>query len=208
MFDLEGVQLAKITGIENVVGSNANDTLTGNGVANDLRGGAGNDTINGGGGDDILVGGAGQDTIVGGTGRDRILGDHIADAAAADTLTGGADADTFVFVKAAHSGKSTSTVFGIQPASVTDKITDFDTTGTDHDFIDVATLLDLQSNVAGTTAQQAISQGYLYFVQSGDSTKVMFDANGGSHGDGANNYVIAELAGVAPADLRADHFYV
>ena len=89
-----------------------------------------------------------------------------------------------------------------------DRITDFDTTGTDHDFIEVAALLDLHSTFTGTTAQQAISQGYLYFVQSGTSTKVMFDANGGTHGDTVNNFAIVELDNIAPADLRADHFFV
>ena len=209
MFDLEGVQLAKITGVENVVGSNASDTLTGNVVANDLRGGTGNDIINGGGGDDTLLGGNGQDTIVGGSGRDRIIGDELAGAASRDTLTGGADADTFVFVKAGQPAAD-----GIDPigtakiVSIADRITDFDTAGDDHDFIEVAALLDLQSTFTGTTAQQAISQGYLYFVQSGDATKVMFDTNGGSHGDAANNFVVVELAGLTPADLRADHFIV
>ena len=75
------------------------------------------------------------------------------------------------------------------------------------DFIEVAALLD-QSTFAGTTAQLAISQGYLYFVQSGTSTKVMFDVNGGTHGDAANNFAIVELDNIAPADLRADHLLV
>jgi len=209
MLDLQGVQLAKITGVENVVGSNANDTLTGNGVANDLRGGLGNDTINGGGGDDLLIGGAGQDTIVGGTGRDRILGDHINDTASADTLTGGADADTFVFMRATQPA-ATIGLIGTKTVATADKITDFDTSGADHDFIDVSTLLDLQSTFTGTTAQQAIDQGYIYFLQNGSATKLMFDANGGTHGDAANNFVVAELANIAPADLnnRPDLFIV
>ena len=41
--------------IENAVGGSADDTLTGNAIANMLTGGAGDDTIKGGGGDDIAV---------------------------------------------------------------------------------------------------------------------------------------------------------
>jgi Ca2+-binding RTX toxin-like protein len=207
MFDLDGVQLAKITGVENIVGSNASDTLTGNGVANDIRGGAGNDTINGGGGNDTLLGGNGQDTIVGGSGRDRIIGDELTGAASRDTLTGGADADTFVFIKPGQQATDFGMIGTVRTVSIMDRITDFDTDGTDHDFIEVAALLD-QSTFAGTTAQQAISQGYLYFVQSGTSTKVMFDVNGGTHGDTANNFAVVELDNIAPADLRPDHFFI
>ena len=59
-----------LTGIENVTGSNYNDTLTGDGNDNTLSGGAGNDTLVGGAGNDALIGGAGNDTLVGGTGID------------------------------------------------------------------------------------------------------------------------------------------
>ncbi|MFB9224975.1 hypothetical protein [Paracoccus cavernae] len=51
----------RLLNIENVQGSNFNDRLTGNGVANTLIGGAGNDVLNGGGGNDVLDGGAGFD---------------------------------------------------------------------------------------------------------------------------------------------------
>jgi Ca2+-binding RTX toxin-like protein len=48
--------------IENVVGSNFADTLTGNGLANQLSGGLGNDTFIGTFGDDTLKGGDDNDT--------------------------------------------------------------------------------------------------------------------------------------------------
>lgn len=51
-------------GIENLEGSNLNDTLTGNASANVLTGLAGNDTLNGGAGADTLIGGDGNDTYV------------------------------------------------------------------------------------------------------------------------------------------------
>ncbi len=59
-----------ISGVENLVGSAFDDTLTGNAGANRLDGGAGNDTLNGGDGDDLLHGGLGNNTLIGGTGND------------------------------------------------------------------------------------------------------------------------------------------
>jgi Ca2+-binding RTX toxin-like protein len=56
--------------IENAVGSNFGDTLTGNAGANELYGAAGNDTLNGLGGNDVLNGGLGNDTLNGGLGID------------------------------------------------------------------------------------------------------------------------------------------
>ena len=56
--------------IENLLGSQYNDTLTGSTFANILNGGAGNDILNGGAGNDTLIGGAGKDALTGGTGAD------------------------------------------------------------------------------------------------------------------------------------------
>ena len=63
-----------LTGIENVLGSDQGDILTGNGGANALSGFAGADTLHGGGGDDVLDGGAGDDTLDGGAGNDTMSG--------------------------------------------------------------------------------------------------------------------------------------
>lgn len=56
--------------IENLIGSNFNDTLEGDKGNNKLEGLAGSDTIKGDNGDDILIGGAGADSLDGGTGID------------------------------------------------------------------------------------------------------------------------------------------
>ena len=64
-----------VRGIENVIGSGADDSLTGSMHANMLMGGVGVDDIDGG---------MGNDTIVGGMGND-------------DSLAGGGGADTFIF---------------------------------------------------------------------------------------------------------------
>ena len=53
-----------LSGIENLTGSNFNDTLSGNTSANAIDGGTGNDRIDGGGGSDTLTGGAGADNFV------------------------------------------------------------------------------------------------------------------------------------------------
>ena len=57
--------------IENLTGSDHNDTLTGDDDPNTLSGGAGNDTLNGNAGSDNLNGGTGDDTLNGGGGTDK-----------------------------------------------------------------------------------------------------------------------------------------
>ncbi|MFS2067299.1 retention module-containing protein [Pseudomonas sp. CT11-2] len=59
-----------LTGIENLAGSNFNDSLTGDNNGNIINGGLGNDVLNGGGGDDFLIGGLGDNTLTGGSGAD------------------------------------------------------------------------------------------------------------------------------------------
>ena len=58
-----GGDVATISGIEWVLGTDGNDTLSGDANFNFLDGGAGNDTIDGGGGVDFLAGGGGADTF-------------------------------------------------------------------------------------------------------------------------------------------------
>lgn len=71
----------KLLGIENLIGSDFNDTLTGNTGDNVLSGGLGNDSLSGGLGRDSLLGGDGDDsliidnldtTVIGGVGLDRV----------------------------------------------------------------------------------------------------------------------------------------
>jgi Ca2+-binding RTX toxin-like protein len=82
---------------ENVVGSEFNDTITGNNGNNILIGLGGNDTLSGGDnpdklygddGNDTLYGGNNEDTLVGGAGNDILYGDD-----GYDTLMGGGGAD-------------------------------------------------------------------------------------------------------------------
>jgi Ca2+-binding RTX toxin-like protein len=61
------------SGVENVIGGSANDSLIGaDNVANVLTGGNGNDYLEGRSGDDTLIGGVGADKLVGGDGSDTV----------------------------------------------------------------------------------------------------------------------------------------
>jgi len=86
-----------ITGFVNIIGSDSNDRLSGNGVANRIDGRDGDDEISGGAGDDVLIGGAGADTINGESDADTLtggLGDDALDGGeGADTLIGGDGGD-------------------------------------------------------------------------------------------------------------------
>ncbi|MEW6567040.1 MAG: calcium-binding protein [Chloroflexota bacterium] len=70
--------------VEDAIGGDGDDQLTGSSAANTLSGGAGADTLAGGLGDDRLFGGDGDDILDGGDGADTLSGE-----AGADTLTGG-----------------------------------------------------------------------------------------------------------------------
>ena len=72
-------QIAEGTVIENAIGGDGNDTITGNSADNQLQGGRNRDSLIGGGGNDSLMG----------CGADRGLG-------TVDQLTGGAGSDLFV----------------------------------------------------------------------------------------------------------------
>jgi Ca2+-binding RTX toxin-like protein len=68
-----------LVGIENLIGSNQGDILTGDGGINLLAGLGGADTIHGGGGNDTLDGGADNDTLDGGLGDDSYTVDSSGD---------------------------------------------------------------------------------------------------------------------------------
>ncbi len=194
-------------------GGNGNDVLHGNADNDRLQGGANDDELFGDSGNDILLGGSGHDTIVGGRGSDE--------------LTGGTDSDVFIFTQTetAQVPFTINGQVGSLKVSVFDRITDFDTAGTDHDFIDVSALLDNETSFslpnftgsAAVAASRAINDGYIYFVQHGTAgepgfgTKVMIDVNGtvngGSHSTLAN-VAIADLDGVAANQLNPSQFIV
>jgi Ca2+-binding RTX toxin-like protein len=92
-----GAGVDTLINIENLTGSNFNDTLTGNTLANILNGGAGNDALTGGAGNDSLIGAVGNDTLNGGAGNDSMDGG----AAGTDTASYQAGATAGVSVNLA-----------------------------------------------------------------------------------------------------------
>ncbi|TNE67306.1 MAG: matrixin family metalloprotease [Alphaproteobacteria bacterium] len=74
--------------VENVIGTDYDDSLIGNRFVNNLAGGGGNDTLIAGYGYDYLSGGDGDDSLMGGYGVDTLVG-----GAGADTLNGEQDND-------------------------------------------------------------------------------------------------------------------
>ena len=87
--DITATGVDVFTSIENIIGSQGDDTIIFNGGVNVLDGQAGNDTISAGAGNDSLLGGEGNDALNGEAGNDTLNGD-----AGSDTLTGGAGNDT------------------------------------------------------------------------------------------------------------------
>ncbi|HEX8215895.1 MAG TPA: hypothetical protein VF577_00395, partial [Allosphingosinicella sp.] len=81
---------AKITDVENLIGSNYNDKLVGNALDNRLVGGLGKDTLIGNAGNDRLDGGEGNDRLEGGDGNDRLEGGD-----GSDVMIGGTGNDIY-----------------------------------------------------------------------------------------------------------------
>jgi Ca2+-binding RTX toxin-like protein len=86
--------------LEDLSGSNFQDTLIGDGQVNILRGAGGNDLLIGGAGNDILDGSLGNDVVNGGAGADRLIGglgnDRLDGGLDSDLLTGGQGRDVLV----------------------------------------------------------------------------------------------------------------
>ena len=88
-----GAGIDTLSSIEGVIGSNLDDTLTGDAGNNVLGGLDGDDLLNGGAGDDILVGGDGNDTA---SYADAASAVTVSLAIAAAQNTGGAGTDTLI----------------------------------------------------------------------------------------------------------------
>jgi Ca2+-binding RTX toxin-like protein len=83
-----------LVSIENIIGSQFNDQLTGDDNANSIWGRAGDDNISGLGGDDRLYGEAGNDVILAGDGNDYIVG-----GTGGDYIDGGNGIDTSSYLE-------------------------------------------------------------------------------------------------------------
>ncbi|MEI7970457.1 MAG: hypothetical protein WCJ69_15845 [Betaproteobacteria bacterium] len=99
-----------LTGIQNLTGSDQDDTLTGDAEVNVLRGGGGNDTLEGGAGADILDGGlSGRDTAsYANAGASGV----VASLAAPATNTGQAAGDTYLNIENLSGSEGADTLTG------------------------------------------------------------------------------------------------
>jgi serralysin len=90
-----------LANLENVFGSDSNETIRGSTGANRLEAGGGNDSVFGGQGNDQVLGGAGDDFIDAQVGNDTVRGgagnDNLSGGFDADQLIGGTGFDTFAF---------------------------------------------------------------------------------------------------------------
>lgn len=102
--------LTMVYSVEDVDGTEFDDTITGNNKDNTLKGFAGNDTIKGKGGDDKITGGTGNDWLFGGAGNDTLSGgagdDELQGGSGADDLSGGDGKDELL------GGAGRDTLFG------------------------------------------------------------------------------------------------
>ena len=115
-----------LNNIENVIGTDYGDTITGNNQPNTLKGGGGGDKLTGGEGKDMLDGGAGKDELTGDAGDDTLKGgagvDTIDGGAGNDTIDGGTGGDNL------KGGDNNDTfVFGPDAATANDIISDWNT---------------------------------------------------------------------------------
>ncbi|RYG92644.1 hypothetical protein EU803_00630 [Loktanella sp. IMCC34160] len=92
-----GFTIANGVMIENAIGGNGNDHITGNEGDNSISGGMGDDRALGGFGDDAVLGEVGNDRLSGGSGDDLIYAgdgnDHISGGSGNDVLDGGSGDD-------------------------------------------------------------------------------------------------------------------
>ena len=199
-----------ITGVEQIDGSNFNDTLIADNSGMELQGRDGDDSLRGGSSNDRLTGGSGSDTIEGGGGNDSIRGDDGNDSimggdgndtifggGGADQLSGGADADTFIV----QGSFGNDTIIGGEGT----------TSGSDNDVIDLSALsgpvtVTYTGDEAGTITNDTDTITFSEIEQliltnqadvvdaSADSVGIDIDAGGGDDrilsGDG-NDYIAA-----------------
>lgn len=100
--------------IENLIGSDFADRLTGNNGVNILDGGDGDDWLDGGAGNDRFVGGNGKDTVAYGTATAAVL----VNLAATSKNTGAAKGDTYSSIENAAGSRFNDTLIGTSRGNI------------------------------------------------------------------------------------------
>lgn len=144
----------RILRVENIIGSDYNDTLLGSNDDNTIWGGDGNDTIKTYDGNDVLYGEGGIDYLYGFNGDDVLDGGEGADA-----LYGQAGSDTFKF-------EATSAYIG------RDNIKDFSLA--ENDKVDISDLLNLYDPL------NDLITDFVQITDNGVHSYVAVDADGGA----------------------------
>ncbi|XWN31867.1 MAG: calcium-binding protein [Devosia sp.] len=112
-------------GSDMIKGSNADDSMSGDGSQDTLKGGGGDDSMSGGQKNDMLGGGSGNDSIEGDKGNDTLKGgsgdDTLDGGQQNDILKGGAGEDTFIYTQ----GSKTDRILDFQDDADTLDLTDF-----------------------------------------------------------------------------------
>jgi Ca2+-binding RTX toxin-like protein len=183
--------------IENIIGSDFKDTLTGSSDNNIFQGGGGNDKLYGEEGDDTLHGDEGNDTLKGRNGNDTLYGgsgiDYLEGGSGNDIFYGGlgvdiikgsSGVDTFVYLSAEEGG---------------DTINDFNINA--GETIDLTAVL---INAAGFTDTTAFTGGYLRTAQNGSDAQIFLDMDG-SAGSNAETLFVT-LKGVTASHITLSSF--
>ncbi len=125
--DTGGAGSDTLISIENLTGSDFNDSLMGDGGDNIIHGGEGGDTLHGAGGDNSLYGDGGDDVLIGGSGRDVLdggVGHNYADYSAAPSAiavdlnltgfqgTGGGGSDDLVNIQGVYGTSFNDNIVG------------------------------------------------------------------------------------------------
>ncbi len=209
-----------ISNVENILGSNQGDWLTGDENANELLGGAGNDRLEGGADADTLEGGDGNDRLEGGEGNDILEGGEGADILDGgdgnDRLYGGAGADTYLFN--AGDGTTVDTI-------IDDGGEIFFLQGTNDDAYDGATysFVYVDGNVSLTVSNAGATlniigftvnpSAYTFYTRSSDGTDTEIDASlitlpTLQNGSESNPYLATADADALTAGLSAGQDWV
>jgi Ca2+-binding RTX toxin-like protein len=119
--------------VETILGTLADDALTGTDASETLQGKEGNDAISAGGGDDIIDGDEGNDILNGGAGDDSVSGgagfDICQYAGSRSQIIVTRQSDTVVKVNASASGEGSDTLLDIERIQVSDGTIALDLTG-------------------------------------------------------------------------------
>ncbi len=199
-----GIDDDKVSGVEKVLGSKHDDTVTGTDGADRLYGYDGDDTLAGGDGNDRIYGGKGDDTLDGGAGRDTIdarggtdqvaggEGNDVIYADGADTVDGGAGYDTADYRQSA-TGIDDDRISGVE--KVLGSKHDDTVTGTDG--ADRLYGYDGDDTLAGGAGDDRIYGGKGDDTLDGGAGRDTIDARGGADqvaGGEGNDYIYADGA--------------